>query len=147
MSNTTNPDADLSVQAARQATGGELQTAKAVYSFAVDGGAISTIVPRRGFSLPDNAIIVGGTINSTAACTSSGAGTLSVGTSAGSSTTSILGATAVASLSLDARINAVPTFATPVKLTAAGNITVSIASFAFTAGVVEITLFYFVAQG
>lgn len=143
---TTNPEADLSVKAAKRATGGELQTAKAVYSFAADGGAVSTIVPKRTFSLPDNAIIVGGTINSTTACTSGGAATVAVGTSAGSSTTAILGATAVASLSADARINAVPVFATPVKLTAAGNITVTIATAALTAGIVEITLFYFVAN-
>lgn len=138
--------ANLNEQMAKRNPNAGFQTAKAIYRFATDGGAISTIVPKDTFGLPDNAVIVGGSINSTTACTSSGAGTLAVGTSAGSSNTSILGATAVASLSADARINAVPTWATPVKLTAAGNITVTIASFAFTAGVVEITLLYYVAN-
>lgn len=127
---------------------GILNVARAKYSFAVNGGAISTITPAAAFNavLPDNAVIIGGTVNCLAACTSSGAATVSVGTSAGSSTTAILGATAVASLTLDACINAVPVFATPVKLTAAGSITFSIAAFALTAGIIEVTLLYFVAS-
>lgn len=145
MSNTTIVESNLVEHIAKSNPQVGLQTAKAIYSFATDGGAISTIIPKRTASLPDNAVIVGGTINSTTACVGA-SGTLSVGTSAGSSTTSLLAATAVASLSLDAKINAVPTFASPVKLTAAGNVTVSIATTAFTAGVVEITLFYFVAN-
>lgn len=144
----TNPQSSLKTQIESQTTPvgvSELKVARAVYNFAVDGGAVSTITPQLTVSLPDNAIIVGGTINSTTACTSGGAATVAVGTSAGSSTTSILAATAVASLSADARINAVPVFATPVKLTAAGSVTVTIATAALTAGVVEITLLYFVA--
>lgn len=125
---------------------GTLRMARALYSFADDGGAVSTITPKKTVSLPNNAVIVGGTINSTTACTSAGSATVAVGTSAGSSTTSLLAATAVASLSADARINAVPVFATPVKLTAEGEVTVTIATAALTAGVVEITLFYFVAN-
>ena len=123
-----------------------LRTARAIYSFATDGGAVSTITPVGTVALPDNAVIVAGTVNSTTACTSGGAATVAVGTSAGSSTTALLAATAVASFSLDARINAVPTFATPVKLTAAGNVTVTIAAAALTAGVIEVTLMYYVAN-
>jgi len=125
---------------------GSLQVAKAIYNFATDGGAASLITPRVTTGLPKNAIIVGGTVNSTTAFTSAGAATLSVGTSAGSSATSILGVTAKGSLSLNAVINAVPTFAGPVKLSAAGNVTVTIGTTTATAGVVEITLFYFVAN-
>ena len=143
---TTNPQADLSAQLAAQAPNGGFQTAKAVYSFAADGGVQGTITPKRTVSLPKNAVIVGGSINSTTAFTSDGSATLAVGTSAGSSTTAILGATAKASLSANALINAVPVWATPVKLSAAGNITVTIATADATAGVVEITLLYYVAN-
>jgi len=138
---------NLEDQIAKQSPNyGSLQVAKASYNFAVDGGAVSTITPRLTTSLPAKAVIVGGTINSTTAFLSAGSATLSVGTSAGSSTTAILGTTAKATLSVNALINAVPTFAAPVKLTAAGNITVTIATAAATAGVVEVTLFYFVGN-
>lgn len=112
----------------------------AQYSFAVDGGAISTITPKTTWLLPQYAIVYNGSVNVTTACVGAG-GTLAIGTSAGSASNSILTATAVASLTLDAVI--VPTcIATPFKLSAAGNITVTIASTAFTAGVVEIMVDY-----
>lgn len=122
-----------------------IKVAKAVYNFANDGGAIGLITPKRTITIPDNAIIIGATLNSTTACTSSGAGTLAVGTSAGSSATSIKTATAVASLSADAVVNGTVTLAAPVKMTAAGSVTVTVASFAFTAGVVEVSVYYVVA--
>lgn len=146
VSNGVNPNFD-SIQITGTGSGHSvLRVARAIYSFAVDGGAISTITPVSTVALPDNSVIVGGTINSTTACTSGGSATVSVGTSAGSSATSLLAATAVASLSADARINAVPTFATPVKLTAAGNVTFTIATATLTAGVIEATLYYYVAN-
>lgn len=123
----------------------EVFAVRAIYNFAVDGGAISTITPRLTAEIPDNAIIVGGTINSTTAATSGGSATVSVGTSAGSSATSLLGATAVASFTLDARINSVATFAAPVKMTAKGNITFTIATATLTAGVIEATLLFYTA--
>ena len=124
---------------------GVLRTARAKYSFAVDGGAISTITPVTTAVLPDNAIIVAATINATTALTSGGSATISVGTSAGSGTASIIGLTAVASYSADAVLNSVATFASPVKLSAAGSITISVAVAALTAGILEVTLLYFVA--
>ena len=123
-----------------------LQVAKCIYSFAVDGGVTGLITPKRTQSLPKNTVIVGGTVNSTGAVTSSGSATLAVGTSAGSSATALLAATAKATLSANALVNAVPVFATPVKLSAAGLVTVTVGTAALTAGVVEITLFYFVAN-
>lgn len=119
--------------------------ARARWDFAIDGGATSTITPKYTVTLPDNAVIVGGTVNSTTAVTGAGV-SVSVGTSAGSSTTALLGATAVASLTLDARLNAVPTFATPVKLTASGDVTFTISGGTATAGVMEVVLFYWVAN-
>ena len=127
---------------------GVLRLARARYDFAIDGGAVSTITPSFDYNavLPNDAVIVGGTINATTACTSDGSATIAVGTSAGSSTTSILIATAVASFTIDALINSAATFAAPVKLTAEGKITFTIAVAALSAGVIEVTLLYFVAE-
>lgn len=122
-----------------------LQVAYAKYDFAVNGGVQGTIAPASSL-IPDNAILVGGTINSTAAVTSLGSATVAIGTSAGSSTTSIKTATAKASYSLDAILNAVPVFATPVKMTAAGTITFTIATADLTAGVIEVWIYYVAAS-
>jgi hypothetical protein len=124
---------------------GVVGCARAKYDFAVDGGGVSTITLATNATLPDNAVIIGGTINSTTACTSGGSATIAFGTSAGSSTTSLLTATAYTSFTLDAKLNSAATFAAPVKLTAAGSVTITIGTAALTAGVIEITLLYFVA--
>ena len=136
-------ETDIVVSASRGL--GLLRVARARYVFGTDGGAISTITLADNATIPDNGVIVGGTINATTAATSGGAATISVGTLAGSGAAALLAATAVASFSADAVLNAVPTFAAPVKLTAAGSITITIAAFALTAGVIEITLYYYVA--
>jgi hypothetical protein len=121
---------------------GTLQMARAIYDFGVDGGAISTITPKHNAWLPDNAIIVAGVINSTTAVTSAGAPSITIGTSAGSSVSAILGAKVKGDYTLDAIIAAVPTFAVPVKLSNKGQITIT-TDVALTAGVIEVTLFYF----
>ena len=144
---STNRDASLEATlVAGNPTAGTLQVAKAIYRFAKDGGAQGLIQPLITASLPKNAVIVGSTINSTTTCTASGSGTMAIGTSAGSSASSILTATAVASLGSNSKVNGAATFAAPVKLSATGNVTVTIATADFTAGVVEITLLYFVAN-
>lgn len=125
---------------------GGLRVAHAIYDFAADGGAVATIAPRNSDTIPDNAIMVGGTINVTTAVLSGGSATVAIGTSAGSSATSIKAATAKASLSADAVLNAVPVFATPVKMTAAGTITFTVAVSALTAGVIEVWIFYVLAS-
>ena len=123
-----------------------LMVAKAIYNFANDGGAIAAITPLKTVLLPATAVIVGGTVNSTTAVTSAGAATVSVGTTAGSSASSILVATAKASLSANAVLNAVPVFGTPVKMSAAGYINVTVGTATLTAGVIEVVLFYYVAN-
>src|SRR3990167_7274278 len=133
------------MQAASSGTGlGVLRTARAKYSFAVDGGAVGAITPASTALIPDNAIIVAATVNSTTAVVGT-TSTLAVGTTAGSSATSILAATAEATLSIDAVLNGVPVFATPVKMTAAGSINVTVGTNDLTAGIVEVTCLYFVA--
>jgi hypothetical protein len=118
--------------------------AHARYDFSVDGGAEpSTIVLALSDIIPAGAILLGGTINPTVALTSGGSATISIGTSAGTTGTAAIKAlTAVATYSLDALLNVVPVFATPVKMTAAGTITITIAVAAVTAGVMDIFVFY-----
>lgn len=122
---------------------GSAGNAKMTYDFAVDGGAVSTITPTNSPTIPANAIILGGTIDITTTLTSGGAATIALGTSAGSSTTSLKGATAVASWSAG-QLALVPVFtaATYVKLTAAGRPTLTIATAALTAGKFDVNLLY-----
>ncbi len=125
---------------------GNVGIAKATYDFAVDGGAVSTITPA-GPTLPTKSIILGGTIDITTTLTSGGAATISVGTSAGSSSASLKALTAVASWTAG-QMAIVPIFtaATFLKLTAAGAITTSIAVAALTAGKFDVNLVYVVGN-
>jgi len=124
---------------------GTLGVAHAIYSFATDGGAVGAITPALTATIPANAILVAATINPTTAVTSAGSATVSVGTSAGSSATSILGSTAKASLTIDALLNGACTFASPVKMSAAGQIDITVGTAVLTAGVIEIFVSYYVA--
>lgn len=117
-----------------------MQVWRARYSFATDGGAISTITPADSDTIPANAVIWGGFLNPTTALVGATA-TIAVGTTAGSSTTSIKAATAVASYTIDALLAVVPTLAVPIKMSAAGQITLTIATAALTAGVLEVFVF------
>lgn len=124
---------------------GVMRVAHAIYSFAVDGGVIGAITPVLTAVIPANAIMVAGTVNSTTAVTSAGAATVSVGTTAGSSAASILAATGKASFTLDALLNSALVFATPIKMTAAGSINITVGTAALTAGILEIFVAYYVA--
>lgn len=127
---------------------GNYGIAYAKYSFATDGGTVATKTPGGtvNTTIPANAILVGGTVNVTTACTSSGSGTLAVGCAGtGGSTTTLLAATAVASLTTNALFTTVTTFAAPKKLTGAGSITFTIGTAALTAGIVEVWVQYFTA--
>ena len=125
---------------------GILQTAKVIWRNTIDGST-GAVVPAYNVELSDNTVIVGGTINSTTAVTSTNACNITIGTTAGSTSNSILTATAKGNFSSDALINAVPVFATPVKLTAKGNVNISFTdSGNVLGGVIEITLYYYVAR-
>ena len=120
-----------------------VKVAHALYDYAVDGGA--TCTPANSDTIPDNAVVFGGVVNSAAAVTASGSATVAIGTAAGSAGNSILTATGKASLGLDAVV--VPTCqATPFKMTAAGKINVTIATGPLTAGVIEVWVFYTLAS-
>jgi len=123
-----------------QATG--LKVAHALYSFAVDGGASCT--PANSDTIPDNALVFGGIVNPTTAVAASGSATVAIGTAAGSAANSILTATGKASLGADAVV--VPTcVATPFKMTAAGAISITVATGPLTAGVIEVWVLYTLA--
>ena len=120
-----------------------LKVAHFLYNFAVDGGASCT--PANSDTIPANAVVFGGAVNPTTAVTAAGAATVAIGTSAGSAGNSILTATGKASLSADAIL--VPTcVATPFKMSAAGQITITVATGPLTAGVIEGWVLYAVAN-
>ncbi len=114
------------------------------YDFAVDGGSHTAgsgiITPKTTWSIPSGAVVVLGSVNSTTAPVGTGA-TVAIGTSAGSAGNSILTATAITSMTLDAVLAATAN-TTPFKMSAAGNITFTIATADLTAGVIELFVVY-----
>lgn len=124
-----------------------LNCMKAAYSFAVNGGAISTINLNDDLGnaaiLPPNAVITRSFSNWTTLATSLGSATAALGS--GASTTDLLAATAKASLT--GLVEGVPTgtAATMVALgtTALGyQMSITIATAALTAGVANVYVFY-----
>jgi len=111
------------------------------WDFAVDGGAQTTISPATADSIPAGALIVLGSIFVATAC-SGASSTYAIGVSGGS-TTSILGATAVGSMTLNA-LFAGACNATPVRVATAGQLTITIGAAVSTGGAVEVHVFYIV---
>ena len=116
-----------------------IRVAHAIYDFTVDGGASCT--PANSDTIRKDAVVHGGVVNSTVAPTAAGAATVAIGTAAGSASNSILAATAITALTLDAVLK--PTCATtPFKMSAAGQISVAVATGPLTAGQIEVWVFY-----
>ena len=125
--------------------GPRLKTARGIYSFASDGGAVSTIALMGATNIPSGATIVGGFVDITTPLTSGGAATIAVQVEAAND---ILTAVAVASWTAG-RKNILPalttgalTAATTVRTTAARDISIVIAAAALTAGAFSVVLFY-----
>lgn len=118
-----------------------IRMARFVFDFAVDGGAIGAITPSVSDSIPANALVFGNVINSVTAVTSAGSATVSFGTTAGSSAASLLAATAKTSFTLDAVLAGLANTA-PFKMSAAGQINLTVAVAALTAGKIEGFVFY-----
>lgn len=110
---------------------------QARYDFAVDGGADALITLVNSDTIPAGTVVHGGFVNSTIAFVGSGA-SISIGTSAGSSATSILAVTAITSLTLNAVVNI---SATKFKMSADGTVTITPSTALLTAGVLDIFLF------
>lgn len=128
---------------------GVLRVARATYDFAEHGGAISAI--GLGVTIPDNAIVCGGFVDVVTTCTTAAAdaGTMAIHVQ---SANDIVTATAVSAGGniWDEGLHAiVPKANTPestgIKLTAAREITATIATQAFTAG--KFTVFLYYLQG
>lgn len=117
-----------------------LQVAHATWDFNIDGGAISTITPKTTVSIPKGAILVGAWAIATTALVGA-SGTMAIGTSAGSSSTSLIGATNVTSWSLGAILSS-GVATVPIQMSAAGSITFTIATTALTAGHIEVWVEY-----
>lgn len=121
----------------------DVKIAHFLYNFAVDGG--SSCTPANSDTIPANAVVFGGAINPTTAVTAAGSATVAIGTAAGSAGNSILTATGKASLGADA-ILAPTCVATPFKMSAAGQIAITVATGPLTAGVIEGWVVYAVAN-
>lgn len=122
---------------------GLVNNAKMTYDFTVNGGAVSTITPTNSPTLPLGAIIFGGTLDITTSLTSGGSATIAVGIGSGAQVASIKGATAVASWGAG-QLAVIPVFtaATYHKVTAAGALTLTIATATLTAGKFDVNLMY-----
>jgi len=120
----------------------------AAYDFAVDGGAVSTITPKQNTVIPINAIITE-VIISVGATTVGSTGNVSIGLSAGGAgAAALLANTARASLSTGSIFQGVPVQSATgantayIKMSAAGSVTVTIATNALTAGRLEVFIKY-----
>ena len=124
-----------------------LKTAIGEYDFAVDGGAIGTIVLRgsgaNGGSLPNGAVVEGGYIEIDTAFTTGTAATMAIQIEAAND---LQTATVVsgAPYSTTGRKAIVPVFtaATTIKTTAARSLTAVIATGTITAGKGRVVVFY-----
>ena len=120
--------------------------AKATYDFSVLGGSAETkTLP--SVTLPDNAIIVGGWIDTEDNLGSSGAASASFGATLGGSTTLFLGATGFNQFASEAGGPMIPVSqatspATYLKLGAATTLTMTISTAALTSGIVHLYVQY-----
>jgi hypothetical protein len=116
------------------------------YSFAVDGGT-TPIIPAGNCTIPALAVITNVSINSTTAVTAVGAATVAVGCTGGTGcgASALMAATAKASLGTNVFGQSIPvpqTASTWVKTTAAGGVSLVIATGPLTAGIIELYIFY-----
>jgi predicted RecA/RadA family phage recombinase len=121
-----------------------VKVAHALYDFTVDGG-VTPILPANSDTIPKDAVVLDGVVNSTVACAAAGAATVAIGTTAGSAANSILTATAKATLGTDAVVKATAA-TTPFKMTAAGQIQFTIGTGPLTAGQIEVWVLYALAS-
>ena len=123
---------------------GAMRVARARYSFAVDGGAVSTINAIGSTIIPSGAVILATLINVVTAFTTSASGTMAVGVeAAGDQQTAAV--VSGAPWSTTGWKWATQTFTTaPDVTTAARDIRFDIATGAITAGVADVYVFYLV---
>jgi hypothetical protein len=127
---------------------------RVIYDFTVNGGAVGTIplVDDQGNAaiLPQGAIVTNVTAHVLVAGTTSASGTLALGSNISAATTDLMGATAMASLTLGAFVAGTPvgtaaTWKGPVTAVAGSQIQATIATGALTAGKVAYLVEYVVS--
>jgi hypothetical protein len=127
----------------------DLKVAKGEYDFAVDGGAVSTIVLRAsaddelGNDLPPSAVILGGYIEVDTILASGGAPTVAIN-SEGAGDLQAAAAFGGAPWSTTSRKSIVPVFtgATSVKTTVRRQLAITIAAAALTGGKFRVVVLY-----
>lgn len=142
--NTTNIASNTAAIATLQTQLGQMLHAK--YNFSVDGGVVGLITPAVNVTIPANFVIQNVALNSTTAVLAAGgAATVSVGLSAGGAgAAALVAATAKASWSANAFVQGIPVPQTAsgwIKMSAPGTVTITVATNALTAGVIEIYVF------
>ncbi|NJP24453.1 hypothetical protein FLW53_09575 [Microbispora sp. SCL1-1] len=126
-----------------------LKEARGEYDFAVDGGAVGTIVLRsapgdsNGNDIPNGSLIMGGYIEVDTIPTSGGAATIAVA-SEGAGDLQTAAAISGPPWSTTGRKAITPVFtaATGVKTTARRNLAIAVATAALTAGKFRVVVFY-----
>ena len=144
----TATDGVTQVNSKTMTLAGNFGVAWAQYSFASDGGAVSTITPAaaRNTTIPANAVVVSGVVNVTTAVTSSGTTGVSIGLAGtGGGVATLLASTVKGSLGAGVVLPTVTTFAAAKKVTGSGGITFTVITTALTAGVIEVWVLYLVA--
>jgi hypothetical protein len=120
---------------------GGIKVARAKYSFATEGGAVSDIA--LGVTIPSGAVILGGYLDVQTILASGGAATAAIKVEAAND---IINAAAFdgAPWSTTGRKSIIPVFtgATTVKTTAARAVTLTVGAVALTAGIFEVVLYY-----
>jgi hypothetical protein len=117
---------------------GLVHVAHAIYTYGTDPAtSVPAFVPKQTAKIPAGAICLLSVVNSPTAL--AGTGSISVGTSAGSSATSILGSTTISTFTTDyVNVGAiVPTATNIIKMSAEGNIEITLTG-TLTAGVFEV---------
>lgn len=126
----------------------ELRMIKAVYDFAVNGGAVSTITLKgdngQSVVIPKGAIVVDCLIDTITPATTSASGTIAFGT--GQATNDLKAALAAASLTGLVACVPVGSAATSIKMTADRTMTATIATGALTAGKAYVYVYYIMSS-
>lgn len=123
---------------------------KGTYRFARDGGAIGSINLKDDngvvVKLPSKAIVLNAFVHVVQACTSGGSMTLDIDIQ---SDNDLLAAQAVAGLTLNAKIQCIPDFATlgdAIVLTAERTLAIDINTATLTAGKLDVFVFYVLSE-
>jgi hypothetical protein len=128
---------------------GSVQNAKMTYSFAVSGGATSTITPVGSPILPLGAIVQGGFIDVTTIPVGVGA-SIGLGFGSGSQVAALLAPAAISGVPWSSTglkaIIPIYTAATMYKLTASAAMTATISAVALTAGIFDVNIVYTVGN-